>query len=75
MLDRDRTEKNYTYHIGNYPWKKAFEEYLKNGFGFSLKDIYGHGKEFNRQIINVHYFVQLQDEARKAHQKNGFIIN
>lgn len=75
FLDREDTADKWAYHIGNYPWRKPFEKYLKDQLGFSLKDVTGHDKDFNRQIANIHYFVQFQDEVRKQHLKNKIVIN
>ena len=72
FIDRSDTTKRWSHHIENYSDRKAFEDYLNNKFNFSLIDVYGHGKEYNRQLANVHYFVKIQDEIRKIHIKKGF---
>lgn len=75
FLDKEDTGKKWDYHIGNYPYRKYFENYLENELQMSLVDVYGHNKEFNRQIANVHFFVKLQDEIRKLHRQKGIVLN
>ena len=72
FIDRNDTTKRWSHHIENYPDRKAFETYLKDEFNFSIIDVYGHNKEYKRQIANVHYFVKAQYEVRKMHLKKGF---
>ena len=72
FIDRSDTHTKWTHHIENYPDKKAFEQYLKNDLNLSFVDVYGHRKDYNRQLVNVHYFVKIQDEVRKMHISRGF---
>lgn len=75
MLDYENSEVRFNYHIGNYPWRKHFESYLKDELGMTICDVYGHDKDFNRQIANIHYFITIQNKIREMHVKNSFIIN
>ena len=72
FLDKENTHVKWKHHIGNYKWKKEFEQYLKDELEMSKIDVYGHNKEFKRQIANVHYFVKLQSKIRKMHKRKGF---
>jgi len=74
FLDRENSHKRHTHHIGNYEYIDEFQRYLKDQLGMTLLDLCGHDKEFNRQLVNVHFFVQLQDRVREAHKQKGIIL-
>lgn len=73
FLDKEDTHKKWpNHHIGSYKYRKDFEKYLMDELELSMIDLYGHKKEFLRQIANVHYFVGIQEEIRKMHKVRGF---
>jgi hypothetical protein len=74
LLDRINSEEKWPKHMGNYPYKKQFEQYLLDELKMELRDLYGLKMHFNRQLLNIHYFVKLQDEIRKLHVKKGINI-
>jgi hypothetical protein len=74
FLDRENSDKIHSEHIENYPYRKYFEKYLWDELQLEILDIYGHEKNRNRQIANVHHFVKLQDIVRQMHIKNGFDV-
>jgi len=54
--------------LDNHPDRDIFLDYVKTQLGLSYDDLHGHFCDFNRQLVNVHYFVQLQDKIRLIHQ-------
>lgn len=74
FLDRENSHKNHNKHIGNYDYIEELQIYLKDQLGMTLLDLCGHNREFNRQLVNVHFFVQLQDRVREAHKQKGIIL-
>ncbi|HBT88144.1 MAG TPA: hypothetical protein DEB50_06660 [Desulfobacter sp.] len=74
FLDRENSHKRHNRHIGNYPYVEELQVYLKDQLGMTLLDLCGHDKEFNRQLVNVHFFVELQDRVREAHRQRGIIL-
>jgi hypothetical protein len=72
FIDRSDTHIKWNKHIENYPDRKDFEKYLKDVLKLSIVDVYGHRKDYNRQIANIHYFVKAQDKVRQMHIKKGF---
>jgi len=74
FLDRENSHLRHTRHIGNYEYVEEFQNYLKDQLGMKLLDLCGHDKEFNRQLVNVHFFVQLQDRVREAHKRKKIIL-
>jgi len=67
-----KNENNQLIYFEDYEYRDDVEDYLKNSLNIRYIDLYGHYSTLNRQIINTHYFVKLQDHVREAHQKNGF---
>ncbi len=70
--DKENTHLRHPNHIGDYEHLEEFEDYVKNNFNLDIVNLCGHNKEFNRQLLNVHYYVQLQDIIREEHKKRGF---
>jgi hypothetical protein len=72
----------FTQYKGKLPGSHVrFEEYnflgdlifyLKNSFGFGLSDLQGQSGLLNRQIVNIHYFVEHQRRINEEHRKRGF---
>jgi hypothetical protein len=65
-------EKNKLIYYEKYPHRKDVEIFLKNELGIRYRDLYGHNATFCRQLVNTHFYVQLQDRVREAHIANGF---
>ncbi len=74
FLDKEDSHDRHAHHIGNYKHLDELEFYLKDQLDMTIADLCGHKKDFNRQLVNVHFFVQLQDRVREAHEQRGFII-
>jgi hypothetical protein len=74
FLDKENSASIHNDHIENYPSRKALEKYLKDELDMDILDMYGHEKDLNRQIANVHHFVKLQDIIRQMHKQKGFDI-
>jgi hypothetical protein len=74
FLDKENSHEIHEEHIGNYPWRGYLEKYLHEELQFEINDLYGHDKNLNRQIANVHHFVKLQTIIREMHNKRGFNI-
>jgi len=57
----------------NYEFRYELERFLDETFGFSPSDLIGGGQnEINREIVNIRYFVKLQERINQRHQKRGF---
>jgi hypothetical protein len=57
----------------NYEFRYELKRYLDETFGFSPSDLIGGGQyEINREIVNIHYFVKLQERINQRHQNSGF---
>jgi hypothetical protein len=72
----------FTEYAGRLPGGKVrFEDYeflddlvvhLRNTFGFGLSDLMGKTGLLHRQIVNIHYFVELEKLINEEHRKRGF---
>jgi hypothetical protein len=71
VLD-DKPPKRLTkHHIRDYPFRKQLEDYLAHELGLSLNDLLGKNRRFNRSLVNIHYFVQLEEVINRKHQELG----
>jgi len=66
--DRDISSREKSFLLDNHPDKDIFLDYVKSQLGLTYEDLYGPNCDFNRQLVNVHYFIQLQDKIRVIHQ-------
>jgi len=58
-------------HFLNHPHRKQFEEYLGETFNFRYVDMFF---PENRQLVNLKYFVDLEDRITEEHRKRGFPV-
>lgn len=68
---RLRSNRDDGYHFVTYPWRKDLEEYLANTFGFEYADLLGYDDKFNRQLVNVRFFAELEDRINAERQMRG----
>ena len=66
--DRDKSSRDKATILDNHPDREVFLEYVNSQLGLTYEDLYGHFCDFNRQLVNVHYFIQLQDKIREIHK-------
>ena len=58
--------------FSTYQYRKEFEEYLWNTFSLKYDDLIGQDGAINKQLVNTHYFVQLEKIITAIHKKKGF---
>ncbi|MFW5720603.1 MAG: hypothetical protein ACOCXT_06285 [Candidatus Dojkabacteria bacterium] len=51
--------------------KDEIESFIYDTFNFTYRDLMGLNRDINRQIINVYYFVQMQDIIRKYKKEHA----
>jgi hypothetical protein len=73
-LEDNVLKRNVQYHIRDYMFREQLEEYLYQELKMSLDDLMGEQKYLNRAIVNIHYFVLLEEEINDIHRKQGFIF-
>ena len=58
--------------LSKYQYRKEFEEYLWDTFKLKHDDLIGRDGHKNKQLVNLHYFVQLEKIITDIHKKKGF---
>ena len=59
-------------HIRDYMFRRHLEEYLHRELGLSVGDLMGNQKFLNRALVNIHYFVLLEELINAKHREQGF---
>lgn len=85
--DFDKTDKIYfkangpkskrDHYIEKYAYKWHFEDYLRITHGLDLLDLKGKSSGetlVNRAMVNMKYFVELQDRVRIEHKTRNFVF-
>jgi hypothetical protein len=72
----DKVPKRLTkYHIRDYPFRRQFEEYLQTELGLTLDDLLvGKQQLLYRTLVNIHYFVLLEELINQKHKEQGFLF-
>lgn len=71
----DKPPKRLTkYHIRNYMFRDQLEDYLYQELGMSIDDLLGKDRHLNRVLVNIHYFVLLEELINREHKKQGFLL-
>ena len=71
-LDEKTPKRHVRHHIRDYPFRKRLEEYLYQELKLSIDDLLGKDRYLNRSIVNLHYFVLLEELIRRKHMEQGF---
>lgn len=69
----DKTDKIYLDEsIRQYPYLDQLEQYLDEELGLTIDALTGKGKDLKKNIVNIHYFVKLEERINIKHQELGF---
>jgi hypothetical protein len=69
----DKPPKRLTrYHIRDYLFRNQLEDYLCHELGLSINDLLGRNRLLNRALVNIHYFVLLEELINSKHKEQGF---
>lgn len=60
-------------HFLNYHCKTQLEEYLDQTFHFAYEDLLGDNGYYNLQVVNIHYYLELEQRINEEHKRRGFI--
>lgn len=71
------TEHSRQIEYFNYEYKDDFDAFLLNTFGLRYYDFFGkdnadNSNAYNKMLVNMYYYVQLEEEINKMHKKFGF---
>ena len=70
-LKAEEKKRNY---FSTYLFRDDLEVYWDKVFGLNYYDFFGPEGYYNRQLVNLHYFVELEEQVNQIHQKKGFSI-
>lgn len=56
-----------------YEFKLELKQYLKDNFDITYSDLLGPNGALLKQIVNLHYYMELEKITNDKHQKLGFI--
>lgn len=64
--------KNRKYVIWDYGFRQQLEDYLWSELKLTIDDLYGKKRLLNRALVNIHYFVLLEELINQKHKEQGF---
>jgi len=71
----DKPPKRLTkFHIRDYSFRPRLEDYLGRELDLDINDLLGKDRHFNRALVNLHYFVLLEEMINQKHMEQGFIF-
>lgn len=59
-------------HIDDHPHQHEVETYLHRELGYSIPELKGSAGRLNRQMANIHYYVQLEKRIAEKHRELEF---
>jgi hypothetical protein len=72
-LNDNAFQRTVQHHIRDYAFRKELEEYLHRELELSLDDLIGDRRYLNRALVNIHYFVLLEELINAKHWEQGFM--
>jgi len=60
--------------FSNYEYRNDLDQFLFDVLGVTESDLLGQNGAFYKQLVNLHYYVQLEDEINQIHLQKGFNI-
>lgn len=67
---RTKDFKKGQYHFVTYPWRRQLEEYLKT-FHLTYADLLGPKGNFYKQLVNTHFYAELEKRINEERIKRG----
>jgi hypothetical protein len=69
---RAEKSKDAKYHFLTYPWNKDVEQYLWENFKLTFRDLnQPNGGNFNKQVVNLRFFVEHEKRINQERIKRG----
>ena len=67
-------ERKRQFHFVEYPWRRELEEYISKTFGLTYRDLCGYLDKENMQLVNIHYFTELERRINEERIKRGVLL-
>ena len=61
-------KNSHKYSYFSYEFKEEFDAYLLKTFNLKYYDFFGRGNAYNKMLVNMYYYVILEEEINKMHQ-------
>lgn len=71
-VDPDDPEDKVTY--SSYKFKGDLDRYLADTFGLNYEDLISLDSASNTMLVNLHFYVQLEEIVNEIHRKKGFPV-
>lgn len=75
FFDDFQTQEPGRIYFRTYAFRKDLETYLDQSWGITYDDLMGYDSNLNRQLVNMLYYVELQERVSEEHLKKGFSID
>lgn len=62
---------NHIFEYFTYEYKQDFDAYLLKTFNLTYYDFFGKGNHPNKMIVNMYYYVQLEEKINEMRQKKN----
>lgn len=56
----------------SYEFKDDLDAYLWHTFGLKYYDLFGEGNAPNKMLVNMYYYILMEEEINRMHQRFGF---
>jgi len=60
------------FFYSTYKFRRDIDEYLWNDLNLTYRDLLGYNGLFNRQLINLHYFMEIEKRITERHRELGY---
>ncbi|MFC1882832.1 hypothetical protein ACFL2S_15250 [Thermodesulfobacteriota bacterium] len=67
--------KEHKITYSNYEYRDELDNYLYDTLGVTESDLLGPDGAFYKQLVNLHYYVQLEEIVNEIHRQKGFNTN
>ena len=72
VLNDNPPKRRTKYHIRDYLFRNQLEDYLCRELKLSVDDLLEEDRFLNRALVNIHYFVLLEELINQKHKELGF---
>ena len=73
-LDKQSRTAGKELYLDDHPHRADVLAHLAQNFGFDEYDLLGKDRYVNREVVNIHYYVELQERITAEHKLLGFEV-
>ena len=64
--------KKHKFTYSSYEFREELDKYLYKTLGVTEGDLLGPNGAYYKQLVNLHYYVQLEEIINQIHREKGF---